>query len=372
MRIPSWLKGIWSGFLQTISVWFVVLGLAFMVSAYKKVFSESETFNNFLASLGNAILVGGVFAVILKSFQFLGIFREELNKILFDEDDLANQKRLRQVISEETHRTICGALYDAEDHSQTPPPLRLRQVFRDELVDSVYSPTLLARQRDIEEIWRKVSKVLYQSKFPEISDQIEDTVLQTYFPTNINYYYESVLQDIAFTAHQTDSEYFTVIERYTFTVRSVDASEIVIPYRLEILRKDSADPTDYELSRIRINGEDKTSEMNSKLIKSAVEPKLLRVNLEILLEGKKEYQVVIEQKKTYGPFLDNTNSFSSSKFINGLELDIRHPPELSMRFFPMGTPRDFSDEVITDSRIWKTYKGLIFPQQGYRILMFRK
>lgn len=336
MTLPTWLKLIWRGFLQTISLWFVVIGTTCMILAYRNSFGASDKFNELLKSFGSAILVGGVFAVVLKSLQFLGVFSEELNKILYDKDDLLAQKRLREVIREEAKNTLYDALYDPEE----TPPVRLRQVFREELVSSIYSPTLLAKQRDIEEIWKMVSKVLYNSKFPEISGQIEETILRTYFPTKINYYYETVAQDIEMRPLSDQPDYFIASERYSYTVKSVDSSQLIIPYSAEIIRR-NGDSSDYSLLSIKINGEDKTDEMRSKLLKITDDPNKLLVKFNIPLQGKRQYRVIVNQEKTYTPFLDNTNVFSSSKFINNLELDLRHPKQLMMTFFPMGTPQEW-------------------------------
>lgn len=367
MTPPMWLKGIWRGFLQTISLWFLVIGTICLILAYQNSFGASDKFNELLKSFGSAILVGGVFAVVLKSLQFLGIFSEELNKILYDKDDLLAQKRLREVIREEAKKTFHDALYDPEE----TPPARLRQVFREELVSSIYSPTLLAKQRDIEEIWKMVSKVLYNSKFPEISDQIEETILRTYFPTNINYYYETFAKDVDMRTLADQQDYFTATERYSYTVKSADSSHLVIPYSAEIMRREG-DSSDYNLLSININGEDKTAELRTQLLKFTDDPDKLRVKFDIPLQGEREYRIIINQEKIYTPFIDNTDVFSSSKFINNLELDLRHPAQLIMTFFPMGTPQEFNNEVTSKTRIWKTYKGLIFPKQGYRILMFRR
>jgi len=367
MTPPTWLKRIWRGFLQTISLWFVAIGTACMILAYLNSFGASDKFNELLKSFGSAILVAGVFAVLLKSFQFLGVFSEELNKILYDRDDLLAQKRLREVIREEARNTLYDALYDPEE----TPPVRLRQVFREELVSSIYSPTLLARQSDIEEIWKMVSKVLYNSKFPEISNQIEETILRTYFPTKINYYYETFAKDVDMRPLSDQPDYFTATERYSYTVKSADSSQLVIPYSAEIIRKEG-DSSDYNLLSISINGEDKTDELRSQLLKCTDNPGKLLVKFNIPLQGEREYKVIINQEKIYTPFVDNTDVFSSSKFINNLELDLRHPEHLIMTFFPMGTPQEFNSEVTSKTRIWQTYRGLIFPKQGYRILMFRR
>lgn len=91
-------------------------------------------------SIGATILGGGIFAAVLKSFQFTGIFREELAKVMFSRDYLEMQ----------------GKSY-------------------------------------LEATWTRVSQAMFTHKFPGINRLIESSILRTYFPNDHNYYYEGIV-----------------------------------------------------------------------------------------------------------------------------------------------------------------------------------
>lgn len=64
-------------------------------------------------------------------------------------------------------------------------------IFKRELEDVLYDTKFLKKRNDIEDIWMKVSKVLFQSKFPNISTGLMCAVKNYYSPDEnlkLNYY----------------------------------------------------------------------------------------------------------------------------------------------------------------------------------------
>lgn len=105
--------------------------------------SENKKLLDFLKELGKAILIGGVFAVLLKSIQFMGVFKEALISIVYEAKFLENRK-------------------------------------------------------DLPTIWEKVSIVLFKNKFPKISEKVLNDVKETYFPTQEVIYYENAEHELKF------------------------------------------------------------------------------------------------------------------------------------------------------------------------------
>ena len=101
----------------------------------------SEYWNNLFQKIGFVGLTSGVFASVLKSIQFTGLFQEELTKIISGTEFLNNRK-------------------------------------------------------DLPDLWKKISKSIYAQKFPEISDLLEDRILTTYFPIDKNHYNEDLVVSI--------------------------------------------------------------------------------------------------------------------------------------------------------------------------------
>lgn len=90
-------------------------------------------------SIGTAILGGGIFAAVLKSFQFIGIFQQELAKVVYSREYLEKQSKIY-----------------------------------------------------LEETWTRVSQAMFTNKFPAINHPIESSILKTYFPSDHNYYYRDI------------------------------------------------------------------------------------------------------------------------------------------------------------------------------------
>ena len=266
-----------------------------------------------LKSVGTAVLSGGVFAAILKALQFARIFQEELSIVIYD-------------------------------------------------------PKFLERRTDIETVWGEVSDILYKRKFPAIKDEIRKEILKTYLPTAVNYYYDRFEQDIEYKLLPESSDYMQVTEIINFTVKSVSKTEeIRLPFSSRILKRTDDKKTAFEVLEIKVNNKPKTVEDQPQDNGTFLEAAFL-----LDLTGEEEYEIYIKAEKTLCPDVDNHKTFATSKIVNNFELDVRYPDGIDMGFFSMGTPGEFHDRGSSKNRVWKSYKGLIFPQQGYRIALSRK
>ena len=118
----------------------------------------STLWNNLLEKIGFVGLTSGVFASVLKSIQFTGLFQEELTKIISGSEFLNNRK-------------------------------------------------------DLPDLWKKISKSIYAQKFPEISDLLENRILTTYFPMDTNHYNEDLV--VSIIIHDINDDY---VISYTQTI----------------------------------------------------------------------------------------------------------------------------------------------------------
>ena len=121
---------------NSIPVIFIVIGLfALLLSIW-------GTFENLLwketwGTFGKTILASGVFAGILKLMQISGVFKEELEKLMFE-------------------------------------------------------PKFLKNRNDIPSYWDKLSQELFKNKFPGISKKLLNDIKDTYFPTKSVTYYDQL------------------------------------------------------------------------------------------------------------------------------------------------------------------------------------
>lgn len=347
------LKKLGSWLLNYSLIWALVLGAVCFLLSFWNFWPDSP---KHFSSLASIIISGGFFAVMLKSIQFLGLFREEMTNIFKSEPFLA-------IFRGEITTTLKSDQF--------------LKVFRDEMPKIMYAPESLKKRNDIEEIWRNVSKALYQSKFPQISEAIENLILDTYLPIKENFYYDQLMQSVAYEIHDSHEQFVVVTEDLRYVVIPINSSdEVELPYETEIV-KDPADTdvTSYELLGVWINDVDKTSEISPDVSKDQAGGKKLVVTFSLpKLQGEKMYQVRIKHRKVCSLDFDDTKSFTSRRFINTLDLSVIYPKhKLDVEFFSTGTPTDFKSLAGDDlGHIRKKLEGLIFPNQGYRLLLRRK
>jgi hypothetical protein len=76
--------------------------------------------------------------------------------------------------------------------------LKTMDFFRQEVSDIVYEDDrYLSWHQDIKQLWVNVSERIHKNKFPQISDEIQQSILKYYFPSD-NYYAEEFSIDIRY------------------------------------------------------------------------------------------------------------------------------------------------------------------------------
>lgn len=151
VKFKKWIKRNLTWIYFTIAIVFIL----FPTSHYSPF---TEYWNNLIQKIGFIALTSGIFAGVLKSIQFTGLFQEELTKVISGNEFLKNRK-------------------------------------------------------DLPDLWKKISKSIYAEKFPEISGLLEDRILTTYFPMDSNHYIQDMI--VTILIHEINDDF---IINYTQTV----------------------------------------------------------------------------------------------------------------------------------------------------------
>ena len=226
------------------------------------------------------------------------------------------------------------------------------------------------KRTDKQEIWSMISRLLYQEKFPLISDEIENIITSRYFPTTHPYYIENCEFIINITNF---NEHFWQHDE-TMILHIKPTSKVKIPYTfksvIDLPPHDIPDVTDY------INTEFSNNGVTTILDNSDIEKdnKYLKQTLTIDLEGSESYRLVVKRSKILCKITNPYKTFVSTSIIKDLTLTVMLNVGIKVDFRSRGTVNDFieSDEQTNnDIKVIKwTYKGLILPHQGY-ILIFK-
>lgn len=268
----------------------------------------SEHWNNVIQKIGFIGLTSGVFASVLKSIQFTGLFREELTKIISGTEFLNNRK-------------------------------------------------------DLPDLWRKISKSIYDQKFPEISDLLEDRILTTYFPMNKNHYNEDFL--VSIVIHDINDDF---IINYTQTVEYnaiLDSENNIsnIGYTETMTDNEGVDEKN-ELLSFKVDDIEIDLEKCREIKKE--DGKIKHIH-NVPITGKKKFRIFQKIKNTYSLKGENAKLIRFNTITRNVDLTVSHNNNIEVSFFNIGLVNNFKP-VHTDieNTLSRRHRDdLILPKQGF-------
>lgn len=262
---------------------------------------EDVKLQGFTQKFGEGILVGGVFAVILKSMQYLGVFKEAITGI-------------------------------------------------------IYEPKFLENRKDLPQLWEKMSTVIFSNKFPKISDKLLHDVKEMYFPTQEVIYYENAEHDIKYNIvnHQEKLVKVTTISSLEVVCESRNTKTF---YE----HGHSLDCKDYKLLKFKIDGSDVIKpEIYLKKI-GDTEYQMTKTKL----TGKERFKINLSTERIINLNEDDIYTFNATKIFNKLKVQIHFDKGLSFKFHSLGTLKSFYNTKTHDHFLEYVYDGLIYKKQGY-------
>ena len=354
---------------KTLSVWMALLGLTLIIFGTLKPWEWPENYFKMLDSIGSAVLVGGVFGVLLKSLQYSDVFKTELSRVIYgkDQDDKSDD------LVTTFHKELSRLMYGAEKN--TVGSAGAIAALSEAVRGIVYDNQVLQQKKDLRDLWETISVAVYKTKYPEISEDIVKKVTREYFPMGDTFYYDLFQENISLHL-RTDKKYIDTKEVIVLRVKAVNGPEPLDWKYAWNFPKDPSDTTttNFFLDKIKINGVDKTGEYP---VSTAVadDGKALGAILGIKLEGSTEYELRLELRTTYAYELNRQRDMKSRRFVKKPEFRVEYnPDDFALEFVPIGTDEDAYEPLGKDfSRvIWNVYKDLIFPNQGYRLVVHRR
>ena len=201
-----------------------------------------EKFLTFTKDFGKVILTGGVFAVLLKSMQFMGVFKEAILAV-------------------------------------------------------IYEPRFLENRKDLPVMWEKLSMVLFKNKFPKISDKVLQDVKEMYFPTKEVIYYENAEHELKFNIVDKEKKLISITNITNLdVVCESKATKTFYEHGF------STDCSNYKLLKFKIDGvDDNKSETYNKKI-DGTEYHVTKTKL----TGKDRYRINLVTERTVDLNDDNS------------------------------------------------------------------
>jgi len=284
--------------------WLLLIGAVLVYALVTFLIDDTVKIKPFLQGIASSILGGGVFAVILKTIQFWGVFKEELIKLLFEAKYLENRV-------------------------------------------------------DLPEYWTKVTMVLFKDKFPKINKQITNDVKETYLPTSSVQYYDNNKHYITIKLIDPEEEIVEVEQTSKFTIIPVDQKEFKHKFKNTIVCGTKDRIEKFELLKFKVNDKDTVPEKCTEQTENR-----LITTYDVTLKDKSGYTIEMVVRKQYSLKYDRIVGQINSYIRNNYSVTF-HLTGVNANFLEVGTLKTFQTNTSNESFIVKEYNGIIYPKQGY-------
>lgn len=249
--------------------------------------------------------------------------------------------------------------------------LQFSGIFKKEIADIVLSTDFLEKRNDLPELWKRISKGIYQKKFSEISDEIENVVLGAYFPTKYQYYYK----DFRYTLNIEELSDDDII-KFTQTISHQvvlqnGVKQANIEHSFVIDKQEGFELLKNKKEYIKIDGVDILKDVDAVSTENEFETKTV---YNISIDEKSRFLLETKESREYSMRDDNYKVIRVNTFTKGMDVSVSYPSNMLISFFNIGVIEKFErNHVEHDNRLSRVHKeGLILPFQGFGITFARK
>ena len=240
-------------------------------------------------------------------------------------------------------------------------------IFKGELQDIIYGKEFLEKRKDIKQIWETISKIMFKNKFPTIHRDLLNTV-NSYFPKDEVSYYNDFETHTTIEWENQNDGIIKVTDVVSFELIAENSGRFEYPLKTWAVLKRGESYPETSLD-IEVNGH-----APKKIIDKGVKPDTdgnYCKEQRIVLEGDTKYAIKYTRVKVYNVNKDYYLGLRAKYLINNLRVCLDLPEGLVAQFVCRGTQKDFDTVNNNEKRIEKKYKGIVLPRQGY-IFALRK
>lgn len=239
-------------------------------------------------------------------------------------------------------------------------------IFKKEIQDIVYGKEFLKVRNDLENVWEKVTKEMFKSKFPAINKELMVNIKQTYLPVENKIYYNDYATTIELEWADKERNIIKVRHNINFELIAESTNKITFPLKSWI-DIDGLDDTDYSVNVSDYKVNDKPANIISTKDEKIGKQHYFEQVVELKGCNKYEISKVIEKK--YSLNKDFTIGFRALYIINKMTVNFKCPNDINYMFYSRGTIDEFKTLSETNNSFTKKYKGIIFKNQGYIIAL---
>lgn len=238
-------------------------------------------------------------------------------------------------------------------------------IFKQDLQDIIYGKEFIKQRKDIVPLWETVSKQMFKNKFPAIHKDFLK-VINGYFPKDEVSFYNDYESHI--TIEWVDKELglvrVTDVISFELIADSEDEFEYPLKTWTKVINKERYENRIVELI---VNG----IEPRIEDVREYKENDDICHEQKVKLKGSTKYDIRYIREKIYDINEDYYIGFRAKYIVNKLRVCLDYPDDIDAIFTCRGTQLDFEDVKNSKRRIEKKYKSIILPRQGY-IFALRK
>lgn len=256
---------------------------------------------------------------------------------------------------------------------------QLGGLFKTEIESVMYAKEYVSRRKDAIDLWVNLTRSLFSDQFPNLVDRIHSDALRTVLPTDRQYYVKGVKRIITLEAIPGEKGCIKVAQEMHSTL-VVARSRTPVVRISEFVFDPDATPADRISSLIESQKSkyyppgtpfppsiapvaiDKVRGQAERLPDG-----LSRVVFEVELAPGAEYAIFDQWETVQDTKVDNCVALTSSSYVDGLEVDVGFvEDDLIVQFHPLGGA-EFVDNGprAGNVRMRKRAKNLLFSDAGF-------
>lgn len=245
---------------------------------------------------------------------------------------------------------------------------RFLGIFKQDLQDIIYGKEFLDQRKDIYTVWENLSKKLFKNKFPVIHKDLLKAI-NDYLPQDEVSYYNDHEAHTNIEWADREKGIIRVTEDITFDLISETDKAIPYPIKTWTINSKVADYKN-DITSITVNGVSATNSLSIK--KESKDGDYICSERTLTLKGSTKYSIKYSIVKEYNIREDYYIGFRAKYIVKDLRVSLDLPDDLEATFVCRGTQKDFETINNSKKRIEKRYRGIILPRQGYIFVLKEK
>lgn len=239
-------------------------------------------------------------------------------------------------------------------------------VFKKDLQDIIYGKDFIKQRKDLDTLWETITKQMFKNKFPAIHKDLLE-IINGYLPTEEVSYYNDYSTHITIEWVDFEKNIIRQTDIVDFELISDATNSFTYPLKSWVNAKDSSAFTN-RIEDITVNG--KEPELGEK--KTYKDKGVFCEEQPVILKDATKYEMQYKRVRVFCLDDDNYIGFRAHYIVNKLRVCLDFPENLEVLFTCRGTTKDFEDVSQTKSCIEKKYKGIILPRQGFLFTLRKK